>query len=306
MKKLIYTLCLFTGMAISSCEDWLARDPLDQIADVNLTYTADECKLYVNQFYTSFWGSPNNYIYHIDRGSDNLLSDNYQDNKDLIEGLHQVPSSGEGWGTTEWGKIRSVNFLLDNCDKSPEPEKARKYIGEAYFFRAMLYYEQFLRKFGGAPWIDKTLDLESGELYGPRLKRHELADKILNDMDDAIDRLPTYSQQETGRVSKEAAMLYKARIALFEATWEKYHAGTPFAGEGNVQAYMEKRPEWRSWSLTASCLTWTTWAWKTAITHCSTVGTIQAARRLCYGRNLIAHWDFGTMITVIPDVMVPV
>ena len=87
-------------------------------------------------------------------------------------------------------------------------------IGEAYFFRAMLYYEQFLRKFGGAPWIDKTLDLESGELYGPRLKRHELADKILNDMDDAIDRLPTYSQQETGRVSKEAAMLYKARIAL--------------------------------------------------------------------------------------------
>lgn len=54
MKKLIYTLCLFTGMAISSCEDWLARDPLDQIADVNLTYTADECKLYVNQFYTSF------------------------------------------------------------------------------------------------------------------------------------------------------------------------------------------------------------------------------------------------------------
>ena len=173
MKKLIYTLCLFTGMAISSCEDWLARDPLDQIADVNLTYTADECKLYVNQFYTSFWGSPNNYIYHIDRGSDNLLSDNYQDNKDLIEGLHQVPSSGEGWGTTEWGKIRSVNFLLDNCDKSPEPEKARKYIGEAYFFRAMLYYEQFLRKFGGAPWIDKTLDLESGELYGPRLKRHE-------------------------------------------------------------------------------------------------------------------------------------
>ena len=51
MKKLIYTLCLFTGMAISSCEDWLARDPLDQIADVNLTYTADECKLYVNQFY---------------------------------------------------------------------------------------------------------------------------------------------------------------------------------------------------------------------------------------------------------------
>ena len=284
MKKLIYTLCLFTG-TISSCEDWLARDPLDQIADVNLTYTADECKLYVNQFYTSFWGSPNNYIYHIDRGSDNLLSDNYQDNKDLIEGLHQVPSSGEGWGTTEWGKIRSVNFLLDNCDKSPEPEKARKYIGEAYFFRAMLYYEQFLRKFGGAPWIDKTLDLESGELYGPRLKRHELA------LDVSQKRRLCYTKHEllcSKPLGKSIMpVLLSPEREMYRLIWKK-------------------RPEWRSWLLTASCLTWTTWAWKTAITHCSTVGTIQAARRLCYGRNLIVHWDFGTMITVIPDVMVPV
>ena len=38
MKKLIYTLCLFTGMAISSCEDWLARDHwIPDFADVNLT-----------------------------------------------------------------------------------------------------------------------------------------------------------------------------------------------------------------------------------------------------------------------------
>lgn len=121
----------------------------------------------------------------------------------------------------------------------------------------MLYYEQFLRKFGGAPWIDTTLGLESGELYAPRLKRNELADKILNDMDEAINRLPTYSQQENGRISKEAAMLYKARIALFEATWEKYHAATPFAGEGNVQAYMEEAAKMANWSSIVSCSIWT-------------------------------------------------
>jgi hypothetical protein len=33
--------------------------------------------------------------------------------------------------------------------------------------------------------------------------------------------------------------LYKARIALYEGTWEKYHAGTAFAGEGNVQNYLQ-------------------------------------------------------------------
>lgn len=240
MKKLIYTFCLFISMVLSSCEDWLVKDPLNQITDVNLTYTADECKLYVNQFYTSFWGSPNSYIYHVDKGSDNLLSFSYSDNKDLIEGLHVVPSSGEGWGTTEWGKIRSVNFLLNNYKQSPELDKAEKYIGEAHFFRAMLYYEQFLKKFGGVPWIETALGLDSENLYTPRLKRHELADKILGDLDDAINRLPSQNLQEPGRISKEVAMLYKARIALFEGTWEKYHAQTVFAGEGNIQKYMEE------------------------------------------------------------------
>lgn len=240
MKKLIYTFCLCTSIALSSCEDWLTKDPLNQISDVNLSYTAEECKLYINQFYTSFWGSPNSYIYHIDKGSDNLLSYSYSDNKDLIEGLHVVPATGEGWGTTEWGKIRSVNFLLNNYQKSQELDQAEKYIGEAYFFRAMLYYEQFLRKFGGAPWIESNLSLESEELYAPRLKRNELADKILEDMDKAIERLPSQNVQETGRISKEVAMLYKARIALFEGTWEKYHANTVFAGEGDVQKYIEE------------------------------------------------------------------
>lgn len=240
MKKLIYTFCLLAGMTFSACEDWLVKDPLNQITDVNLTYTAEECKLYVNQFYTSFWGSPNGYIYHIDKGSDNLLSYSYNDNKDLIEGLHVVPSTGEGWGTTEWGKIRSVNFLLNNYKQSKELDKADKYIGEAYFFRAMLYYEQFLKKFGGAPWIENILGLESEELTAPRLKRNELADKILGDMDEAINRLPSHNLQARGRISKEVAMLYKARIALFEGTWEKYHAGTVFAGEGNTQQYIEE------------------------------------------------------------------
>ena len=144
MKNIIFLIC--ASLIFTACEDWLTKEPLDQISDRELSYTAEECKLYVNQFYTSFWGSPNSYIYHIDRGSDNLLSYNYSDNKDLIEGLHVVPSTGEGWGTTEWGKIRSVNFLLCNWQASPEPENAKKYIGEAYFFRAMLYFEQFLKK----------------------------------------------------------------------------------------------------------------------------------------------------------------
>jgi len=35
------------------------------------------------------------------------------------------------------------------------------------------------------------------------------------------------------RISKEAAQLFKARVALYEGTWEKYHSGTSFGVAGS-------------------------------------------------------------------------
>lgn len=240
MNRIKYIITIASGcLLLLSCSDFLSKEPLDKITDISLTYTAEECKLYVNQYYTSFWGSPDGYIYHTDRGTDNLLSFNYSDNPDLIANYRQVPASDKSWGTEKWGNIRSVNFLLDNYRKSNEPENVKPFIGEAYFFRAFFYFEQFLKSFGGVPWIDKTLSLDSEELYLPRLERNELADKILSDLDKAIEWIPSQASQDKGRVSKEIALLYKARIALYEGTWEKYHAGTVFAGSGDVENYLK-------------------------------------------------------------------
>lgn len=239
MKQILIITIIFIALISSCSEDFLTKDPLDKITDLSLTYKADECKLYVNKYYTSFWGSATSYIYSNDIGSDNLLSVNYNNNPDLIDGLRTVPSSGGGWGTYEWGNIRSVNFLLDNYTKSTELDKAEKYVGEAKFFRAFFYFEQFLKKFGGVPWIETQLTLTSDELTSSRLKRNELTDKIIADLDWAIEKIPSFNEQETGRISKEVAMLYKARVALYEATWEKYHAGTVFAGEGNPNDYFK-------------------------------------------------------------------
>ncbi|MDR2763412.1 MAG: RagB/SusD family nutrient uptake outer membrane protein, partial [Tannerella sp.] len=236
MKKIYFILQTAMVFLLAACSDFLIKEPLDQITDESLTYTAEQCKLYVNKYYT-VWGSPSS-VFKADVGSDNQLSYSYSQNSDLID-TRIVPASGGGWGTGEWGNIRSVNFLLDNYSKSIEPEKVEPFIGEARFFRAYYYFEQFLTKFGGVPWIETQLDLDSPELYMPRAKRHEIADHILADLDDAIEKIPSFSAQENGRISREVAQLYKARVALYEGTWEKYHANTVFAGEGNVQKYLQ-------------------------------------------------------------------
>jgi hypothetical protein len=236
MKKIYFILQVSMVLLLTACSDFLTREPLDQITDQSLTYTAEQCKLYVNKYYT-VWGSPSS-VLKADVGSDNQLSYSYSQNADLID-TRIVPASGGGWGTGEWGNIRSVNFLLDNYSKSAELEKAEPFIGEARFFRAYYYFEQFLTKFGGVPWVETQLGLESPELYLPRAKRHEIADYILADLDYAIEKIPPFNAQEKGRISREVAQLYKARVALYEGSWEKYHTNTPFAGEGNVQKYFE-------------------------------------------------------------------
>jgi len=236
IKMKIKYLFICFGILLMSCsDDFLIRDPLDRVTDVSLTFSADECRLYVNQWYPRFWGP---YIFHNDLGTDNLLSTSYSNNPDLID-TRTVPSSGGGWGTDEWGRIRSVNFFLNNYQKTKELDRVEPFAGEARFFRAMFYFEQFLKMFGGVPWYDKELQLDSEELYAPRLPRHEVANNILADLDWAIGKIPSFNAQAKGRISKEVAMLYKARIALFEGTWEKYHAGTPFAGQGDVRKYLE-------------------------------------------------------------------
>ena len=238
MKNFILYICI--GVFLMSCsDDYLTREPLDKITDVNLSYTADECRLYVNQYYPRFWGSPTSYIYHNDLGSDNLLSWSYSNNPDLIKDYRQVPESGGGWSVSEWERIRSVNFLIDNYHKSKEIDKAEPFVGEARFFRAFFYFEQFLKRFGNVPWIDKQLSLNGDELFAAREPRHIIANHLLDDLDWAIDKIPSFNAQSTGRISKQVAQLYKARIALFEGTWEKYHAGTVFAGNGDVKKYLE-------------------------------------------------------------------
>jgi len=234
MKKIYFILQIITVLTLSSCSEFLNQEPLDQITDQSLTYTAEQCKLYVNKYYT-VWG----FNYTGDIGSDNVWQLSYSNNPDLID-TRIVPASGGGWSTSEWGNIRSINFLLDNYQKTTELAMAEQYIGEARFFRAFYYFEQFLTKFGGVPWVDTQLGLESPELYSPRAKRHEIADHILADLDYAIEKIPSFNAQTKGRISKEVAQLYKSRVALYEGTWEKYHAGTAFAGEGNVQNYLQQ------------------------------------------------------------------
>ncbi len=222
--KFKYILLLMLLANCFSCKkEFLARNPLNQITEPEFWKTTSDLESYLNNFYASLpdWGSHDGGPYWKDNNSDNMAPGLFNTR---LAGLLTLPATGGGW---DWGNIRAVNLFLD---KAPGAEGVSKehYIGEGYFFRAWFYFN-LLQSFGDLPWIDKPLQTDSPELYKPREPRNVIAGNILKDLDAAIAALKDKETAPLFRVNRSVALAFKARVALFEGSWEKYHAGTPFA-----------------------------------------------------------------------------
>lgn len=73
------------------------------------------------------------------------------------------------------------------------------------------------------PISDHVLTVSDGVLQAPRNSRYEVAAFIMSDLREAVKRLPKETEipeGSKGKVSKEAAKSFLARVLLYEATWE--------------------------------------------------------------------------------------
>src|SRR5690606_739697 len=119
------------------------------------------------------------------------------------------PPTTDGNWNTNYSRIRSINYFLENSLTAEGPEDVLEvYNGEAYFFRAM-FYINLLKRFGGVPYIDKVLNTDSPELLTPRMPRNELVAKIVEDLDMAIAKLKPQVATEAFRVHRGMALALK-------------------------------------------------------------------------------------------------
>ena len=237
-------LCL--GMTVTSCSDFLDRPPLDQISPDSYYTTADQLGTFTINYYTSIF--PNNSgwwagVASFDDGTDNQASRGGNSGM-YLQDQWKVPTSG-GIGMNA---IRNVNKFINESEAkiaagkvTGTPEQINQYMGEAYFIRAMLYYSK-LQDYGDFPIELKELNVNNDLVEASkRQPRNLVARQILSDMDKAIDKLQVTIANKV-RINKNAALAMKARMALYEATFEKYHRGTGrVPGDAN---WPGKNKEW--------------------------------------------------------------
>lgn len=234
MKKRHILISSILCVGLSSCFD-MNQEPQGELASSEAFSTVAEMQTYLNMFYQNSVpvsgsdggvtnsaiktqsSSQSNGIAFGDMASDNLLPA-------TLDARLAGQMSSIGSVLNDYRSIRNINFLLQNKDRCQDQESAsyKQCLGEAYYFRAAYYYN-LLKDYGGVTWIDTPLDPDAALMNRPRNTRTELTEKILYDLDLAIENLSEQSSNATGRVHRDVARALKSEVALFAATWEKYH-----------------------------------------------------------------------------------
>ncbi|WP_374164822.1 RagB/SusD family nutrient uptake outer membrane protein [Arcticibacter sp. MXS-1] len=222
-----------------SCKD-LDITPPSNISPETYLFSENDLSAYTIARYPDVFrttsGSGGEGLYLDDVGTDNMTSRG--GNTRFLPGEWKVGSTGGSWS---FDQIYRLNYFLQTVEPRREANQLTgnasnisHYIGEAYLLRAYVYFGKLV-ELGDFPIIKTVIPDVKSELIeaSKRQPRNEVARFIIEDLDKAASLLlATPPNGERTRISKDLAYLLKSRVALFEATWLKYHKGTALVPKG--------------------------------------------------------------------------
>lgn len=236
MKRIIkiYTALAVLLLALfqTSCKKELDLTPEDRLSDASFFQTANDFKLFANQYY----GWLKNFT-TLDGILDNPHSDTRSDlfggGGAFGSGTNTVPTTESNQGNAgnwvvDYTRIYATNYLLTKAATYKTPSDIAQFVAEAHFFRAYVYFD-LLEQYGGVPLIQTNLTPDSAQLYGPRSTRDSIVNFIIADLQAAIPNLPASianTSTDYGRVTAMAAQAFLGRVALYEGTWQEFRSGS--------------------------------------------------------------------------------
>ena len=233
MKRIYYILtALVAAMTFSSCEDFLTKVPKTALSPDSFFITASDLELWTNKFYSDLLEDTDIAETFADDMMGSSLSALQKGTRTTSSKSWSTPSvNSDGYISSNgtFTPLMNINYFLEHSSNCQDEAVREKYNGVAYFFRAYFYYKM-VRQYGDMPWYDYVIgSADAASLNKPRDPRGYVMMKVLEDCDKAYERLPeAWAAGPLFHVSKNAAMALKARAALFEGTFRKYHAGTAF------------------------------------------------------------------------------
>ena len=223
MKRINILLAMAFTIGLSGCFD-LDKMPEGVLSTANPFQSVGEIRNYVDRYYESgligqgFMAGGGGGIAGQDYDSDNMTGPAANTR------LMGQSSLSNAVSISNYTYVRDINFLLNNIDNCPEKgsKEFNQLKGEALYFRGWYYYRMLIN-YGELAWVDKPLEPNLEIMMLPRESRTFIVDKILEDLGNARDLMGEQSNSSSMRLHKDVARALISEVALFEATWERYH-----------------------------------------------------------------------------------
>lgn len=236
MKKLwsIITILIVAFFFTSCNDDFLDRFPETEIGKENFFNTEDDLNLYVNNLYNFTNGD----MYTADgyNTSDNMSNTG---NTELKTMMITSPSSNTIQGGWSWGRLRDINFFLENFDKADIPDENKAHFeGIARYFRAKFYMDK-VKRYSDVPWYETVIETgDEDALFKSRDPRTMVVNNIFADFQFAADNV--FENQPTGAIHQMFVKAEMARAALHEGTFRKYHPELGLESSANTYLQMAR------------------------------------------------------------------
>ena len=230
--KLKYILTIAAAAAflvpMSSCSDFLDQEPDKILSDDQIFNDPIMIQSTLAIFYGRMEGKQGG---QRTKDGDGSYSMTILDEAAKCDGGPDTRTEFEDdrWRTCDYEFIRNLNQFIQGVrtyTEVAESERTR-YEAEARFLRAWVYFCMG-RGLGGMPIVgDEVFSYEEGQdisaMQIPRSTEAELYDYIISECTAVADNLPTTPTTNAARATKWAALMLKARAALYAGSLANYN-----------------------------------------------------------------------------------
>jgi hypothetical protein len=223
MKKIIYIIPLL--ILFGSCKKFLDTEPQLQVDQSEAITNAGSAASAVNGMFnllasSGYYGSNFPALSYLSAGDINWTGSQ----SDPSEITKHLTSATNGYVANAWTAIyrtiSSANYIIAEIPKVNDPlfttASRNQYLGEAYFVRALAYFD-LARGWGGVQLI---LNPTTSAAENKGIKRSTLAEtyaQVLKDLDAAETLVPTAVNRN--RVTQKTIWALKARFYLYNQQW---------------------------------------------------------------------------------------
>ncbi|AYQ32913.1 RagB/SusD family nutrient uptake outer membrane protein [Runella sp. SP2] len=227
MKFKHHILWVSLALASSSCEKFLDVQPKEFISDAATIVNRSSAETAVRGIYSaladgSYYGTSFQSIGYL--SGDNIVWTGSQ--SQVQEFINKKVNADNSTISSAWVSIyRTINRANNVIDKVPAVKDAQltdalrnQYIGEAYFVRALAYFD-LARTWGGVPLITKPT-INPTDNSG--IKRSSVAEtyaQVLKDLETAEPLLPATTDRY--RATRKTVWALRARYHLYQKEWAK-------------------------------------------------------------------------------------